>query len=99
MLELINDELKPSELCVLSDHVEEGATNDYFTKQTGSALLSTGVDRNLKGKQQFSRKCIFCKGGHWSDKCNIITDPQARKEYLKNNKIMFLIFEEGPHKL
>lgn len=50
MLELINDELKPSELCVLSDHVEEGATNDYFTKQTGSALLSTGVDRNLKGK-------------------------------------------------
>lgn len=91
MLELINEKLKDREQCILSDHLEKGEANDHFTEYAGSASLSAGTDRKLKGKYQFSRKYIFCKGDQWSDKCNI-TDPQAREECLKNNKFCFQCF-------
>ena len=64
MSELINDESKARESCILADHLEEGETNDHFTEYTGSALSSAGADRNLNVEYQFSRKCIFCKGYH-----------------------------------
>ena len=48
MLQLINDELKARELCILSDHLEQGETNDHFTEYTGSVLLFAGADKNLK---------------------------------------------------
>ena len=99
MLELINNELKAREPCILSDHLEEGETNDNFAEYTSFALLSTGDDRNLKSKYQFSRKCIFCKEDHWSDRCNIITYLQARKEYVKNSKLCFRCFKRLETKL
>lgn len=78
----------------MSDHLEEGETNDHVTEYTDSALFSVEGDRDPKGKYQFSRKCIFCKGHHWSDKCSIINDPHTRKKYLKKNKLCFRCFKK-----
>ena len=34
-------------------------------------------------------------GQHWSDKCDVITDTEARKIYLKNNKRCLNCLREG----
>ena len=37
-----------------------------------------------------TRKCVFCDSDeHYSDRCNIVTDIEKRKELLKKNPFMF----------
>ena len=36
------------------------------------------------------RKCVFCDGNHWSDKCRIVSDVQTRKELLKKGNHCFM---------
>ena len=69
-------------------------TNDHFTEYISPALFSAVADRNPKSKSQFYRKRLSYKGDPWSDKCNIITDAQARKEYLKNSNLCFRCFKK-----
>ena len=39
----------------------------------------------LVANQRFKNKCVFCKGSHWSDKCEVITNPSATKKLLKSD--------------
>ena len=49
----------------------------------------------LVANQRFKNTCVFCKGSHWSDKCEVITDPSVRKEFLKSAKRCFLCLKES----
>ena len=86
MLEIFNQELKARETCLPSAPV--GKNFEFESKYTGSALYSSTASRR-QNPTKSPVKCIFCKGEHWSDKCNIVTDPIARKEFLKNNNLCF----------
>ena len=65
--------------CLISNYHDENPT-------TGSALVAN---------QRFENKCVFCKASHLLDKCEVITDPSARKEFLKSAKRCFLCLKEG----
>ena len=86
MLETYNQELKAKETCLSSAPV--GKNFEFESKYTGSALYSSTASRG-QNPTKSSVKCIFCKGDHWSEKFNIVTDPIARKEFLQNNKLCF----------
>ena len=53
----------------------------------GSSLHVAGNSRSARGSNAV--KCVFCKGFHWSDKCWVITDPEARKGFLRKGKRCF----------
>ena len=79
-------------------------SSPFHTPCTGSSSVSgsSSVHReNRKFKKGGSkghlledsgRKCVSCDGDHWSDKCQIVSDVQARKDLLKkgNRCFMFL---------
>ena len=48
----------------------------------------------LVANQMFKSKCVFCKCSHQSDKYKAITDPSARKEFLKSARRCFLCLKE-----
>ena len=54
-----------------------GGTNNFSTSE---GLLSNEGTKRTK----YGRKCIFCKGEHWSDECQQYTDIPSRKKQLKN---------------
>ena len=91
ILTVINDELVARENCIMSTD-EKGGKNNLSENGmienpfSGSALTS---------QQKTKNKCVFCKGSHWSDKCEVITDPCARKDFLKSAKRCFLCLKEG----
>ena len=86
MLEIFNQELKARETFLPSAPVGKNFKLD--SKYTGSELYSSTASRD-QNHSKSPVECIFCKGKHWSDKCNIVTDPIARKEFLKNNNFCF----------
>ena len=89
MLKIFNQELKAKETYLPS--VPVGKNFEFDSKYTGSTLYFSTASRGQNPTKSLV-KCIFCKGEHWSDKCNIVTDPIARKEFLKNNNLcLYLI--------
>ena len=56
---------------------------------TANALLSQDGPKTspLKGIQV---KCAYCKGGHFSASCEIVTDPRGRFEILKRDGRCFV---------
>ena len=57
--------------------------------QTTFATLYTGDDKVITGKFV----CVYCKGKHSSNKCNIVTDYSARKNVLRSK--CFLCLKSG----
>ena len=45
--------------------------------------------------QTHQNKCAFCRGNHWSDKCKVISEPEARKEYLRKGSHCFLCLNQS----
>ena len=93
MLEIFNEELKARETCLPSALV--GKNFEFDSKYTGSAIYSSTAYRG-QNPTKSPVKCIFSKSEHWSDTCNIVTDPIARKEFLK--KFVFPVFKKGSFK-
>ena len=85
MLEIFNQELKARGTCLSS--LPFGKNFKFDSKYTGSALYFSTASRGENPKSFV--KCIFSKGEHWSNKCNIITDSITSKEFLQNNKLCF----------
>ena len=42
------------------------------------------------------RKCVFCDEDHWWDECRIVSDLQARKDFLKNGNRCFMCLKTDP---
>ena len=74
----------PNQLSPSTDGKNE-IVNNLFT---GSSLHVAGNSRSSRGSNAV--KCVFCKGFYWSHKCRVITDPEARKEFLRKGKKCFL---------
>ena len=97
VLELINLELRARETCTVPEKTEGGKNSAHFDSElpyTGSSLHSGSHRSRFQSgnpsKSGGNIKCIFCRGNHWSDKCNVISDFEARKDFLKKEKICFL---------
>ena len=81
LLNLINTEIKARVNC-REYNFSQGNEFDHLDMRTTSALAS-------QASKSISNKCVFSLGQHWSDKCDVITDTEARKSYLKNHKRWF----------
>ena len=91
VLDLISLELQARETCVVPNQLSpstDGKNEIVNNLFTGSSLHVAGNSRSSRGSNAV--KCVFCKGFHWSDKCQVITDPEARKEFLRKGKVYFL---------
>ena len=87
VLKLINLELRARETCTAPEKTEGGKNSAHFDSElpyTGSSLLQVHKSgRNIR--------CIFCRGNHWSDKCSVTSDFQAKKDYSKKEKRCFSV--------
>ena len=97
ILLLINEELRARVNCIIPNNNFNSISNDekqggknnlsYFESPTsGSALYSNQTHQN---------KCVFYRGNHWSDKCKVISEPEARKEYLRKGNRCFLCLNQS----
>ena len=92
ILSVINEELVAHENCSFLD--EKGGKSYLFSDDhnenpaSGTALVTN---------KKFRNKCVFCKGSHWSNKCELMADLSARKEFLRKelSERYFLCLEEG----
>ena len=87
ILQLLNEELKARETVNVEG---KNVDSDEILPFTGSSLVV-----GSRGTSHQSVKCCFCKGSHWSDKCHVVTDAVARKEFLKKGDQRFLCLGEG----
>ena len=92
LLEIIKEELKVLENC--SSTCIPTGKNDLFN--SFESQISSGA--SLYTGQLKTVSCVFCKKPHYSDKCNVITDSQARKEFLKKGGRCFLCLKPN-HKI
>ena len=79
LLEILREELKARETCILPPSENSEVDIPY----TQSALFT-------KSKPTPQIKCLFCRGPHYSDKCDIVTDLQTRKDHVKKLKRCFI---------
>ena len=90
----INLELRARKTCTVPKKTEEGKNSAHFDSEllcTGSSLHSgSHRSRFQSGNPSKCIKCIFCRGNYWSDKRSVISDVEARKDFLKNEKRCFL---------
>lgn len=88
LLDLMQRELRARETCA-SD--QRDGKREFYT--------GSGLHVNQRRQSSISQKpglsCVFCRGNHWSDKCGVVSDPTARKEHLKKNKLCFLCLRGG----
>ena len=87
ILELLNEELKACETVNVEG---KNLDSDEILPFTGSSLVvgSRGISHQFV-------KCCFCKGSHCSDKCHVVTDAIARKEFLRKGYQCFLCLGQG----
>ena len=82
ILELLNEELKAHEIV----NMEGKNVNSYVILSFTGSLLVVG----LRGTSHQPMKCCFWKGSRWSDKCHVVTDAVAGKEFLRKGDRCFL---------
>ena len=80
LMKLLKNEINARENCEVNSTRKRTNFEDDFTKSTTSTLYSN------HGQQI---KCTFCSGSHYSDKCNVITDTENRKQFVYDNKLCF----------
>ena len=86
LLELIRDEIRARE----NVSAIEGSTREYEGKNSSNVreyIEISHTDAVLTSQSTPKSRCIFCKAFHWSDKCKVISDIEARKELLRKGKI------------
>ena len=96
VLNVINAELRARESCTIPDASQDGK-NVGFSNFTVSSLHSSH-SRHSDSRSHFKRSsgkpqslvCAFCKGNHWADKCNVISDVDGRKDFLQKGKLCFM---------
>ena len=83
LFNLINTEIKARANCG-QYNFSQGNKCDHLDLRTTSALAS-------QASKSISNKCVFCLGQYWLDKCDVITNTEARKIYLKNHKDVLIV--------
>ena len=93
LLRLINDEIKAREACFAPNTSQDGKNLSFDPPLFSGASLYSG-----QKSSQHQILCVFCKQPHWSDKCPVITDCEARKTYLRKGGRCFLCLKTN-HKI
>ena len=87
-LKIFLQELEAREQCSLNSEISSGGSAQRAARSpmsTTAALLNNG------GKIT----CTYCKGSHASVKCNVITEPLARKTILQRQGRCFVCLKRG----
>ena len=83
----MNEELEARETVNVEG---KNVDSDKVLPLTGSSLVA-----GSRGTSHQSMKRCFCKGSHWSDKYHVVTDPVARKVFLRKVDWRFLCLSQG----
>ena len=86
ILDLINVELKVCKACF------EPPGSSAFNRENRKFKKGDSKCHSFKGS---GRECVFCDGDHWSGKCRIVSDVQARKDLLKKGNRCFMCLRTG----
>ena len=90
LLTLIHDEIRARENCTVPNTATtKGGKNNLFSSKSDE-LPFTGASLFSAGHKQAQNSCVFCRKPHWSDKCTVITDCEAHKEFLRKGGRCFL---------
>ena len=93
LLCLIPDELKARENCLTPDSSYTRNLQDSY--KGGKKFDSTYTGAGLHVSQQSQKiVCVFCQDKHWSDKCQVVTGPLSRREFLKKSGKCFLCLKD-----
>ena len=93
LLCLIRDELKARENCLTPDSSYTRNLQDSY--KGGKKFDSTYTGAGLHVSQQSQKiVCVFCQDNHWSDKCQVVTGPLSRREFLKKSGKCFLCLKD-----
>ena len=60
---------------------------------SGDCLGSASALQSQPEKR--TKTCVFCKGDHWSDRCSVITETEARKLLSRNHKRCYICLNQG----
>ena len=94
MLKLINLELRARKTCTVPEKTKDGKNSAHFDSELSYRFILTFrftcFQSGNPSRSGGNIKCIFCRGNHWSDKCRVISDVEARKDFLKKEKRCFL---------
>ena len=96
ILDIVNQELGAREACAVktAEDGKNGSDNYERFLYTGLSLHISSWYR-IQGQKFANIKCVFCGQGHWSDKCSLITDPKARKNFLREKGFCFLCLKSS----
>ena len=91
---LIRDELKGRENCLSPDNTFTRNLQDSY--KGGKKFDSTYTGAGLHVSQQAPKiVCIFCQDKHCSDKCQVVTHPLSRREFLIKSGKCFLCLKDN----
>ena len=93
ILELVNQELGAREACIALKRSQDGKNG--FENTEGLQYTGSSLHLGTRSSHQSKVKCVFCRTSHFSDKCSVISDCEARKKFLTENKKCFLCLGSG----
>ena len=85
LLELIKEEVRTRENCSLKNDGKSRNFDFNLEYQSSDSALFSSQNKNKP-----KILCVFCREPHWSDKCTVISDAQARKNFLRKGGRCFL---------
>ena len=88
LLCLIRAELKARANCLTPENLLTRNLQDIY--KGGKKFDSAYTGAGLHVSQQAPKiVCVFCQDQHWSDKCQVVTDPLSSREFLKKSLNVF----------
>ena len=75
-------------LCLIRDELKDNSftRNLQDNYKGGKKFDSTYTGAGLHiSRQALKIVCVFCQDKHWSDKCQVVTYPLSRREFLKKS--------------
>ena len=94
MLEVLREELQARESCTSvnkDDEKPEIRKNSFTSYYSRENLQPNTASSLLIG----TPSCVFCRGQHFADKCNVVSDVEARKCFLRKAGKCFLCLKSG----
>ena len=106
LIKSLSEELQIRERCALGPVAEKGRSKEkqevgYFRygqnkrPSAGPATSSTLFSHNERPPPSKEMWCTFCNGPHPSNKCAVVTEPEARKRILRQKGRCFGCLKSG----
>ena len=83
MLEALRKEIEARERCEMPANKKPGETQRRNTTESFHTRNKNKKSKD-KGKSEIKRVCVFCGQDHFSDKCTVVTNIEARKAIVRD---------------